>query len=825
MKRIDICRSKLRGVKSNQVSHLKSFELFDDFLKKTYLPSLLNNTIPVGDIFEAFAYDFIPSYIPGLTGIWLTGDVPPEIYNKLSLKERINEDVGVDAVYELENKKYGFVQVKWRKSDDLNSNEFSSFIGRFGLIDNQINAPHILFTNCINVQRSRKWTDYQREGKLIIISQTELDNFSGTEKVLKLFFENIGCHIIQNTYPPRPCQIQAVKIIKNNDKCCINMPCGTGKTRVIDMCMRELTNLNRVILSAPTLNLIDQHRKEFVDLVRDKKYKIFSISSGRFEGIESSTNVERIRHLIENTDKLLIIVTYKSIPRLLEAVQLMENKEPFDAMFYDESHKMVNKNKPENKKQDFICVDSLLDENIPIHKRVFLTATPLSSKSSKKVSMTDTNLFGNIEVVCTFFQAVISKYIVEPEIITISVDRDLDDPEEEDPKTWYIACAIVHLLRSSKHKLLISSPDIEHSSRLKNYTLKLMKIFDLNFFAEQVDNSHNNLPSQRHKVEEKLRNSQQGGVLFTVKMYTEGINKTFFDSCMFTYSPHSVADIIQFGGRCLRNHEGKKKGRIYIAHTSQENEKVEKMLRMWFTEYPQFFEVEGKDGNKGLRKVKSLAWKPTCGGIQLSEDLDLEEIYNRNISDTIFQKEKPLKDMTMDEVLKFTIWLSIFCLTNEENKFHGGEVQKLAASLLEYFIPKSKIGKTPARSASRKLTKELQPKYIIDTAKVKNFQNRGCGTYILKKFKINQRERDIFKVEDWNSLSSDDRNKYTEVFISQTQLLPDVAYDILSKMDVNVSRIEKLKYHFESIPEQTKEKLFGFYPVINPKKITSKNNI
>jgi hypothetical protein len=131
------------------LSETNNFSSFENNIRK-----IENNKIK-GDVFEIFANEYINKFIQEISiDLNSFGTFDFKKYVRFSDLTDIEKDLtdleindcGVDGIIFLKNKKFSFVQVKFRDRDNLNWTELSTFLGMCYGLDN-LHVP-ILITNC-----------------------------------------------------------------------------------------------------------------------------------------------------------------------------------------------------------------------------------------------------------------------------------------------------------------------------------------------------------------------------------------------------------------------------------------------------------------------------------------------------------------------------------------------------------------------------------------------------------------------------------------------------------------------------------------------------
>lgn len=177
-----------------------------------------------------------------------------------------------------------------------------------------------------------------------------------------------------DTSGERPIQknaiLQVMLLLQTFSECLVKMFCGTGKSRVIKRVVIEQKKMLSVIVF-PSLALIRQFTKDYLEDIDTKLYSLLNISSEELAGIKSTTDPSQIQHFLNNPktkeQKKIICVTYQSLKVLLD--NLGERK--IGLVCFDEAHHTTS---PEYKK--LVYGD---EYRAKYEKRVFFTATPVNA--------------------------------------------------------------------------------------------------------------------------------------------------------------------------------------------------------------------------------------------------------------------------------------------------------------------------------------------------------------------------------------------------------------------------------------------------------------
>jgi len=219
------------------------------------------------------------------------------------------------------------------------------------------------------------------------------------------------------------------------------MACGTGKT-LVALWATERLQPKRVLVLVPSLNLLRQTLHEWAKWTNwGDRFRYLCVCSDPkvAEGVDEieirpedadfpvRTDPAIVRRFLDDSDNAVSVVfcTYQSAPVVGEA---MEGRSPFDIGIFDEAHKTTGR---ETARFAF----ALTDKNLPIRKRLFLTATPRHFDIRKRdregdfavASMDDKAIYGRVAHHLSFAQAAAQTIIVPYKIVISVVDSELID--------------------------------------------------------------------------------------------------------------------------------------------------------------------------------------------------------------------------------------------------------------------------------------------------------------------------------------------------------------------------------------------------------------
>lgn len=371
-------------------------------------------------------------------------------------------------------------------------------------------------------------------------------------------------------------QASAIKAVrrtfKTHDRCHIVMACGTGKTFTAFQLAMDM-HAHTIAIYVPTLALISQSMAELISNVTiTNTLAILAICSD--EGVTAdiepesilinefkypvATTADAIRDWYDTTPKdyiRIVFCTYASAWLLSAALRSNKDRAALsiDLAIFDEAHKTAGYNK-------HLWGDALLDENIKIKKRLFMTATPRHCSVKEQVvlsySMDDEVIYGP----CAYnlsFRAAINRGLICDYQVLISHAKTASHAFGEGYDLHEKAHTLLDAMRQVSAKKVISF----HS------TISDAKTFAQHLTASGIPNvfhisSHMTIV-ERAKVMTAFSRANTA-IITNARCLTEGVNVPTVDMVAFMSPKSSKIDIIQAIGRSLRKAPGKSVGYILL---------------------------------------------------------------------------------------------------------------------------------------------------------------------------------------------------------------------------------------------------------------------
>ena len=537
-----------------------------------------------GDLFELLTKHYLllrPQYRTKLSDVWLLKEVPQKVRAALNLPE---PDKGVDLVAKAKDGGYWAIQSKYRtdKKRSLSWRELSTFTGlAFGVCKG--------ITHALVAHTGERYTKVLKEAAHV--SFLSGDEWSTLEPD---FFAALSDHLKSKPHAlvpstPRPHQQQAIDRAREyfstpgNVRGKIIMPCATGKS-LTGFWIADALPAKTIVVAVPSLALIEQTLpvwlREFSALGHADGLRWLCVCSDETVTKDAdsvivhtqdlpypcTTTVEDIvtwLNATETAKKRVIFTTYQSGRALAEAMRTAGVE--VDLAIMDEAHKTVG-----DKKRLFSHL--LFDENLPIKRRVFMTATErrFAGDSDAVVSMEDPAIYGDTIDLLTFKTAleqdppiicdykIITMVISQAEIETLVAQNRYLRPEtarwDDEVEAQMLASLIA--LRKAMHKYPIRHAVSFHSSIARAKAFR-----DFNDIYTQalpsagaLDTFHvtGAMPAGVRKGMMGEFAKAQRALVTNARCLTEGVDVPNIDCVLFADPKQSTIDIVQAVGRALR---------------------------------------------------------------------------------------------------------------------------------------------------------------------------------------------------------------------------------------------------------------------------------
>ncbi len=457
-----------------------------------------------------------------------------------------------------------------------------------GLADSPHIQTRVLLTNCDDLPLVLN----ERRG-FFCIRGSDLDRLEPDD------FRTIETWLADAAYKapkkrPQPHQDDALKAVlpalETNDRVSAIMACGTGKT-LVALWVAERRHASRVLVLVPSLALVRQTLHEWLHETSLPSLAYLCVCSDPTvkEGLDSisapqsdldfqvSTDPASVRGFLDVafTGTKVVFSTYQSA-RVVAAA--LKPGEVFDLGVFDEAHKTAGR---EGRNYAF----ALDDKNLPIGKRLFLTATPRHYNALKHdregdaqlvFSMDSLQVYGPQAFRLSFAEAatrkppIICGYKVVISVITSDmITNDLLRRGEvvvdgDAVRARQVANQIA--LRDAIEKHGVSKVFTFHSTVASASSFVTVGGEGLHAHLPSFETFHVNAKMPTGSRERKMRDFKTSAraVMSNARCLTEGVDVPAVDMVAFLSPRRSRVDIVQATGRAMRCSPGKTTGYVLV---------------------------------------------------------------------------------------------------------------------------------------------------------------------------------------------------------------------------------------------------------------------
>ena len=326
------------------------------------------------------------------------------------------------------------------------------------------------------------------------------------------------------TFTLRPHQQRALDALTENNKGCVYIPTGGGKTLImIEDVKRRLIDADSpktVVVVAPRILLAVQLFEEFFAELNGKvDVSVLHVHSGEVE-CNRTTKVQEIEchHAVCKTAGVheLIFTTYHSLGRIVDSGI------DVDFAYFDEAHNATNRG-------HFVGVAAT---SISANNAYFFTATPKFSRNPYDRGMNNPEVFGNTILSVPAPELINNGSIVAPKIVphVTSEVRTKHNASEIDCET---VCSVLDGMDATgASKVLVAAPSTRVLWRMLTTTDVIQQMRDRGYDILHITSKHGAYVNQTKVSRDKFFDTlQQWGkdknrkfVLFHYSILSEGIN-------------------------------------------------------------------------------------------------------------------------------------------------------------------------------------------------------------------------------------------------------------------------------------------------------------
>lgn len=410
-----------------------------------------------------------------------------------------------------------------------------------------------------------------------------------------------------------------IQHLRTNDKGCIFLPPGYGKTYIAGFVLQGSPDLRKILVFTPQIMICDEFRKMFQHLGRPNVYTTSDYSSAILASILSGKS------------DYVLLATYQAFCANPDQFQA------FDLIIYDEAHHLVTG-------QEFQKSLSI------VGKKLFLTATPkiqhFDDRSDELLtySMDNEELYGKAIVSISLqdgidcgilcdYRILIYKEETEPnddvkesksDSMDIENTDENDDQSEsdddQDEKIRDILDCTNHIKMLTctygRKKILVFYNTCQEAKTACD-SLQLGSVDKF-----YIDGTMSR--DERLKIFEGFSNPSRSCVLFNVNTVSEGVSLPCVDCVLLMASRSSQIVLTQIVGRALRTFPGKSDSIICIPERSMDTMQI--LLESVWAE------------TKPVRNQVSLASKILLENVNVVQKPSIVQVINNKIK--LFQIEK-----------------------------------------------------------------------------------------------------------------------------------------------------------------------------------------
>ena len=527
--------------------------------------------------------------------VWLLDEVPQKDLDVLKLP---SQDLGIDLIAK-NGSEYHAIQCKYHsdKNQNVTFTEVSTFLQLI-----EANKKITLGYICSSANgMSKNYHKVQKKQvqEILVDTWQKLDGgfFDKARKLL------LNKRVKDKPLTPYKHQKKAIKgakkhfLTEDNDRGKLIFPCGSGKS-LTGYWITEALGSNSTLIAVPSLSLVKQtlevYLREIVAHEINVKWLCICSDEGIGKdsevlvktqdiGVPCLTDVDYISNWLEEhrNDKTIIFTTYQSGRIIAEVSKRLKFK--FDVGIFDEAHKTVgSKNK--------VFSHLLLEENIDIKNRIFMTATERFYRGRKDeiISMDEIGVYGETFAYLSFKEAIEQELLTDYKVITIDIKKSeiadfikennlvqLDDKWKKDTEARSLASMLA--MRKAMKRFDIKNVLSFHSSIEKAKRYKdLQGYITKNYNYKPIDayTVSGKIPTaKRNNIVQEFANSKRS-LITNARCLTEGIDVPNIDCIVFADPKRSQVDIVQALGRALRKKEGKDWGYVIlpIVYNEETNE-------------------------------------------------------------------------------------------------------------------------------------------------------------------------------------------------------------------------------------------------------------
>lgn len=501
--------------------------------------------------------------------VWPGNSMPAALRQRLRLPMT---DMGIDGVFVTAADEAVCYQSKFRTGRPaLTWTELSTF---YGLAD--AGQRRLVFTNCDEIARVAE----ERLGA-IFVRGSDLDRLTPEDfQIIEAWLAELP--VTPKKKDPKPHQVAALNDIvgglSSGPRATALMACGSGKT-LIALWAAERLGARTVLVLLPSLALVRQTLHEWLHETSWPDVRFLCVCSDPTVQPEEdsllvrpsdldfavTTQAAEVRRFLERpTESVrLVFSTYQSSQVVAAAVAGLS---PFDFGVFDEAHKTAGRDGAR-------FALALKDENLPIARRLFMTATPRHYDLAKKDKFGESKIVFSMDVpevygpvvhrlsfsaaakakpaIITDYKVIIS--VVTSEMVTNEALRlGVVLVEGDEVKARQVANQIA--LKSAIEKYNVSKVFTFHSKVDSARSFTSGGPEGISTHIKEFHCAHIEGAMTTAYRERLLREfaAAPRAILSNARCLTEGVDVPAVDMVAFLSPKRSLVDIVQATGRAMR---------------------------------------------------------------------------------------------------------------------------------------------------------------------------------------------------------------------------------------------------------------------------------
>ena len=507
----------------------------------------------LGDAFEIFCLQVLEreKQLFCIDRVWLWKDFP----YKDQIQWVEEKDTGFDLAAILVTGEYFFIQAKYKSSGSLTWGK----VATTEALARRIGCDFLIMTNTNEIS-----SRLLKSGIRLVCGKDPILGWVGVDHMFTEVEKGRKKTKISIPLKPRDYQVEIIEKIKSMEKSLLYLPCGLGKTFIASEAMEGNT-----LIFAPTLYLLDNIGRTFLKKRFDRVLMIGSDFRLGSEGTDRegknaegenpslieptifhrTTDLLEIKNFLGQKGKKLVLCTYASYGLAQKA---FIDKAKNWSIFYDECHRITFEDPIEGRKTLFASASPTIDqlENIPLIDSYTFEDGVRDGHLARfdiYLSMVG-NMTGYLKnpTIRLFFEGFDQEEKLYTLGIGLSIVKAVLDLSEENDRNC--------------RKVLVYCNSNKRSLLLKKLVVKLFEVFDTEIPCFYTDSSKT-INSRHQTIQNFL--AQKRALLFSCRIFSEGVDVPLVDSVIFAESRKSFRDVVQSVGRCLRVCEEKSFGGMF----------------------------------------------------------------------------------------------------------------------------------------------------------------------------------------------------------------------------------------------------------------------